>query len=223
VNSAKVADHTLGTRDLTRAAVRSLRGQRGPRGLPGPKGDPGSDATLQGVAAGGALAGSYPNPSLAPGAVQPAALAVMPAAIVTTGAGVAVANQNGRTVPFDTEESDTAGLHDPAAPTRLTAPIGGRYLATASVTWQASAGGGRRTFVRLGHAGDPSAGELVAGVAEPPEPDGTSSQAVAAIVDLAAGDFVELGVFQNSGASLNLIPNGTHIPALTLTWVGRAS
>jgi hypothetical protein len=47
-------------------------GGTGPRGAPGPKG---SDATIQGVAAGGALTGTYPAPGIAQGAVGADALA----------------------------------------------------------------------------------------------------------------------------------------------------
>jgi len=41
-------------------------GAAGPAGATGPQGLPGSNATINGVAAGGALAGTYPNPTLAP-------------------------------------------------------------------------------------------------------------------------------------------------------------
>ncbi|WP_372789289.1 hypothetical protein [Paraconexibacter sp.] len=42
---------------------------RGPKGDKGDRGAPGSNATINGVAAGGALSGTYPSPSIAPGAV----------------------------------------------------------------------------------------------------------------------------------------------------------
>ncbi len=46
-------------------------GAQGPQGLQGPKGDAGAPGTIDGVAAGGVLGGTYPNPAFAPGAVAP--------------------------------------------------------------------------------------------------------------------------------------------------------
>lgn len=58
VTGSKVKDRSLVARDFKRGQL--------PRGTPGPAGPPG---TIEGVAAGGALAGTYPSPSLAGGAV----------------------------------------------------------------------------------------------------------------------------------------------------------
>lgn len=74
-----VENGTLTARDFGGAQLRRLaelaRGPEGPAGPAGPAGPPGergpagSDAELHGAAAGGALAGSYPNPVLAADAV----------------------------------------------------------------------------------------------------------------------------------------------------------
>jgi hypothetical protein len=51
------------------------KGDTGATGAQGPPGANGTDATINGVAAGGALSGSYPNPSIAGGAVGTGQLA----------------------------------------------------------------------------------------------------------------------------------------------------
>lgn len=60
------------------------KGETGAEGPAGPAGTAGTNATVNGVAASGALAGTYPAPTLAPGAVTTAALgaaAVTPPAL----------------------------------------------------------------------------------------------------------------------------------------------
>jgi hypothetical protein len=58
VTGAKVKDRSLLAKDFKRGQL--------PRGAQGPAGPPG---TIDGVAAGGALAGSYPNPEIAPNTI----------------------------------------------------------------------------------------------------------------------------------------------------------
>jgi hypothetical protein len=78
VDSSKVVDDALTGADIQESSLEGIegpqgeqgaQGERGPQGPRGPAGPAGSNATVNGVAAGGELAGTYPDPLIAVDAV----------------------------------------------------------------------------------------------------------------------------------------------------------
>jgi hypothetical protein len=178
-------------------------GDPGAPGDPGPPGPPGSDAVFVGTPAGGALAGTYPNPTLAAGAVGTQAFGILPALEVNSGGDQTIASGTVTVLALPNEAYDTANLHDPAANTRLVAPVAGIYAITANVKWRAS-GGGTQRFATLRKNGILSDLNTVQ-VAPVNSTLQFTSEVVSGQFALAAGDFVEVFVLQDSGAALNVV------------------
>lgn len=147
-------------------------------------------------------------------------LAPIPAARVHCTTVLSIADSTLTNVPFDQEEFDTAGLHDPADPARLVAPLAGIYTVSGHVQWpQSSAGGSRDVYL------DAFIGlvfQRVASSSLAASSAGQTEQSISTIVQLSAGDSVELEVRQTSGsAEMLLVSDGG--PTLTLAWLGPSS
>ena len=93
--------------------------------------------------AGGDLAGTFPNPSIASGAVGTAEQSSsIPAARVTNSTTQTVPSDTNLPLAFDTEIYDTASMHstNPIDTAALRPPVDGIYAVTAQVTWLAPTG-----------------------------------------------------------------------------------
>jgi len=111
-----------------------------------------------------------------------------------------------QSLTFDSERWDTANLHDNKTNAgRLKAPVAGKYYIFANITWQTPIESGVFGLrLRLN-------GKTI--IAEQSVPNTAApyriSMSVGTLYALAAGDYVEVQVFQQSGGMLSI----HHIPA----------
>jgi hypothetical protein len=162
--------------------------------------------------AGGDLTGTYPDPSIASGAVGTADFSsTIPAARVAGAGSQAVAPHVLTSINFPIEDYDTADLHSTSANTRLTAPVAGIYRLSANLLWESNPIGQRELIFELNPV-SPLAHHSPAWVAAPATAG--DMQQSSTEIKLAAGDFLEVRVLQNSGGSLNVTAN-----FFTMSWV----
>ena len=113
---------------------------------------------------------------------------------------------------LDTEEWDTDNFHDAVTDTsRLTIPtgLGGKYLATATATFDASTSGRRGVSIYVNGTGSGNAILLA------PSGSGSTSMRVTGIVDVSAADYVECAAFQDSGSNLDVTKAGLQLTRLS--------
>jgi hypothetical protein len=201
VNSGKVADGSLTGLDIASGAITGLNILDGSIG----SGDLGT--------------GSVGTSELAAGAVTPAKVATIPTARVRRTSGQSIATNTTTAIAFNTETWDTASLHSTASNTsRLTAPIDGVYLITASVLWQGSNVGTRNINIEINGI------KAVAGGQQTPPDANQFPQSATTVYNLSAGDFAEVEVTQDRGSNLSIdtVSANELSPEFSMTWLGPA-
>jgi hypothetical protein len=149
--------------------------------------------------------------TVANGAVTADKFASLPAARAYSAVSHTIPSATFTAIPFNAEHFDTADIWSPGSPTRLTAPRTGTYVVSAAAGWPA--GAGSRT-VRIDRSGAQVAASTLPGAGGP-------SQVVATITRMNAGEYVELIVHQDSGASVGTtVCSGNSCPSLAIAWVG---
>lgn len=118
---------------------------------------------------------------------------------VYTSSGGSVANLTYTAIGFDLEISDTDNYHDPAAPTRLTAPFAGTYMVGAFVDFAANATGDRSARLRKN-----ATTRIAEQIGKPRGSDSLAAVTLWGEINLAAGDYVEIEAWQSSGGSLGI-------------------
>jgi hypothetical protein len=120
---------------------------------------------------------------------------------VTRSAVLSVNNTTDTVVGFDTETVDDLNRHDNVTNnSRITFATAGLFIVGAYTTWAVNGTGGRYSQIRLNGA------TLLAAVDAPSQNAAKSAGDSTIVVPhaFAANDYVELLVYQNSGAALNL-------------------
>ena len=114
-------------------------------------------------------------------------------------ANQAIPNNTATNLALNSERYDTDSIHDPIINnSRLTCKTAGKYLIVANARFTFSAAGRRQMSIYLNNA------TLTAAAEWEPSRLVATMMLCATVYDLAINDFLEMRVFQNSGAPLNL-------------------
>ena len=129
---------------------------------------------------------------------------------VWNSAVISVINATFVTFPFDNEDWDTDAYHDPVTNnSRLTIPTGqgGKYLVTGYANWSSNATGFRYILININ-----GTGTWVASQSVTPVSGDETAQTITTILNLVAGDYIELQGYQNSGITLIIQRHANYTP-----------
>lgn len=118
---------------------------------------------------------------------------------------------NGSNISFDSEEYDPLDMHSNSTnPTRVTVPVAGFYLITGTVTFDGNSTGRRGIqFKKNGSAILPTYMSLFPSVVV-----GTIAPSATTFVECAAGDYIEMEAYQDTGGNLGTTANRTSMTVM---------
>ena len=139
--------------------------------------------------------------------------AITPSARVYHSAAQSITNNTVVLLTFNSERYDTEGIHEAAAPHRLICQTAGKYLIFATIGFDANAAGVRTLYVRVNGV-DVAMQQMAA------SPAGGTFFSISTVWDLAAGQYVELWVYQNSGGPLDVLAQVAKSPEFGMSRLG---
>ena len=154
--------------------------------------------------------------TIANGAVGTAKFGTLPGARVHNSSDETILSSALTTLSYNTEDFDTAGLHSTTTTTsRLTAPVAGKYLIMGSARWDSNTSGRRILIIELN-----GSTQIARDAVSPNNTSGFGpEQTVETVYQLAAGDYVEVVAYQDSGSTLSVQAFGTDSPAFSMDWL----
>ena len=203
-SSATNANHASGADSATNATNATSLG-----GSPASAYLKGSDSI-----AAGDLGGTYSAPTLNPGSVGTSTFGAIPGARATNSTAENVTDTTLTTLTFDTNDYDSGGVHSTSTNnSRLTAPVAGVYEITGDVIWHPNSAGTREMEIVKN-------GTTTVAYAEMPPGSSSVGQEVTTQLRLAAGDYVELQLFQNSTSTVIVSALSDMSPIFAMHWLG---
>lgn len=149
------------------------------------------------------------------GALTSAGKTLAPTASRSTNQTITTSTQT--KISFDAVDSDDWNCWDLSPnPTRLTVPIAGRYLITATASFAAASAGHRAINILKNNTTEIARSDFLP-VSNSID---THSTVVTPSETLAAGDYIELRAWHNKGTDLDIVAAGDHFPTLSLIYLG---
>lgn len=168
-------------------------------------------------AAGGDLTGSYPDPKVADGAIGTTKFGAIPAARASNSTGESIPSGALTPLTYDTVSFNVGALYSTSSTDRLTAPVAGKYLMIATARWDNNTAGRRLLFFQLNGS---NANQLAR---DSVSPNNSSTfgpeQNVETVYQLAAGDYVQVIAYQDSGSTLSVEYDGLAGPTFSMIWL----